>query len=312
MFDAIGEARVDLDPAEMEIRLARVTHRPAANPVVQLEQADFFGHLGAGLGGDQAARRGGRDRRLLIARTLAQESAGADRDDPRHRGLRGSNSAIRRSHRGDSTRRRCARRRDGVHTIKFVATSTDWTGIDYIRFISNTVLPLHLISFTAQLTNDKANLKWVTEKELNLSHFNIERSSDGNKFEKLTEITSKGSGSYEMVDAAPLKGYNYYRLKMVDKDGKFSYSDIKKINVTTNGFFDFTLSPNPNKGVLEIVPSQVSVPVMVTIFDQHGRVVLIKKITGQISIDINHLSKGVYLVRLTNNVDAKIKRLIKE
>ena len=99
---------------------------------------------------------------------------------------------------------------------------------------------------------------------------------------------------------------------MEDRDGKFSYSDIKKVNVTNNDFFDFTMSPNPNKGILAIVPSQISVPIKVTIFDQQGRVVLIKKINGEISIDINHLSKGVYLVRLTNNVDTKIKRLIKE
>ena len=66
MLDAIREAGVHLDAAEMEIGLARMPHRPAADAVVEVEQAGLVGHLRARLGRHEAARRRGRDRRLLV------------------------------------------------------------------------------------------------------------------------------------------------------------------------------------------------------------------------------------------------------
>ena len=81
MLDAIGKTRVHFLAAEMEIGLAGMAHRPAADPVIEIEQAGFFGHFRAGLGRHQTARRGRRDRCLLIARSLPEESARTDRDD---------------------------------------------------------------------------------------------------------------------------------------------------------------------------------------------------------------------------------------
>ena len=85
MLDAIGEAGVHLVAAEVEVRLAGVAHRPAADAVVKVEQRGLVGDLRARLGRHKAARRGRRNRRLLVARALTQEAAGADRDDARLR-----------------------------------------------------------------------------------------------------------------------------------------------------------------------------------------------------------------------------------
>src|SRR4249919_1999840 len=79
MLDAIRIARIGGLPAEMEIGLARMAHRPAADAVVKVEQRGLVGNLGRGLGRDQPARRRGRDRRLGIAWTLADEAARTDR-----------------------------------------------------------------------------------------------------------------------------------------------------------------------------------------------------------------------------------------
>ena len=85
MFYAIREARVHLFAAEMEIRFARMPHGPAADAIVEIEQAGLVGDFRAWPRGHAAARRGGRDRRLLIAGALAQESTGPNRNDPRLR-----------------------------------------------------------------------------------------------------------------------------------------------------------------------------------------------------------------------------------
>jgi len=200
----------------------------------------------------------------------------------------------------------------GSHIIKIVGVSGLWFTVDYIRFRNSIVLPLRLISFTAKLANGKSNLKWVSDNEINVSHFDVERSSDGNRFEKLTEITSKGGGIYNMVDAAPLKGVNYYRLKMVDKDGKFAYSNIEVVKVLSNAEFGFNMYPNPNKGILILEPSLLNKPVIVSIFDQQGRMVLVKQITGITSINISQLANGVYTVKMIHNTDIKTAKLIKQ
>src|SRR5438105_3075747 len=79
MLHAIRKARVRRLPAEMEIGLAGVAHRPFADAIIEVEQAGLVGDLGARLGRDEAARRSGWDRRLLIAGTLTDEAAGSDR-----------------------------------------------------------------------------------------------------------------------------------------------------------------------------------------------------------------------------------------
>ena len=83
MLDAVGEAGVHLLTAKVEIRFARVSHRPTADPVVEVEQARLVGDFRAGLCRHEAARRRRWDRGLLVARTLAKKTAGADRNDTR-------------------------------------------------------------------------------------------------------------------------------------------------------------------------------------------------------------------------------------
>lgn len=85
MIDAIGEAGVNLVTTKMEIRLTWMAHRPAADPVIQIEKAGLFRNFGAGAGRDQAAGWRRRNGCLLIAGALPEESARSNRDDSRHR-----------------------------------------------------------------------------------------------------------------------------------------------------------------------------------------------------------------------------------
>ena len=81
MLDTIGITRIHSLAAEVEIRFSRMAHRPATYFLGQVEQAGLVRNLRARLGRYKAARWRGRDRCLLIAWSLAQESAGADRND---------------------------------------------------------------------------------------------------------------------------------------------------------------------------------------------------------------------------------------
>ena len=84
------------------------------------------------------------------------------------------------------------------------------------------------------------------------------------------------------------------------------------VKVLNRNSFDFVMYPNPNKGLLVIQSSQSEKPVIVTIFDSQGIVILVKQIKDKTSLPINHLAKGVYMVTLSTNGFIKTGKLVKE
>src|SRR4029079_8939151 len=94
-------------------------------------------------------------------------------------------------------------------------------------------LPVTFIGFTAELKNKSVLLQWQTENERNLSRFIIERSADGNTFSSVGNVAAAGNSSTKInntiLDQLPLPGVNFYRLKMIDTDGKFKYSKVVAI-----------------------------------------------------------------------------------
>ncbi len=107
------------------------------------------------------------------------------------------------------------------------------------------ILPVKLISFTATTNGENNNLHWSTAEEKNSKYFEIERSKDGINFYPIGKVSTKGTASinnYSYTDDSPLFPVNYYRLKIVDLDGKFEYSSIK---VLKNSNFSIGLVSNP-------------------------------------------------------------------
>ena len=102
-------------------------------------------------------------------------------------------------------------------------------------------LPLTLLSFTASLKNCEPVLYWETESEINTDRFEVERSfANSNDWKKIGELPATGVGSiktdYSFIDnATPASAEKIlYRLKMLDKDGKFKYSKILPVLVNCN------------------------------------------------------------------------------
>ncbi|MEJ0101382.1 MAG: hypothetical protein WDO19_01995 [Bacteroidota bacterium] len=102
---------------------------------------------------------------------------------------------------------------------------------------TSTVLPVKLAAWEATPLPGKVQLEWTTATETNTSHFVIERSVDGNIFTPVAEIpanhNSQAAIQYSKEDTDPLPGKSYYRLKMVDLDGKFEYSVIRVVLLNT-------------------------------------------------------------------------------
>ena len=120
---------------------------------------------------------------------------------------------------------------------------------------SNIALPQQLLTFTGSLQNDATHLNWESANEINTSHYVLERSTDGTDFRQITTVPAKGnsSNSYSYVDysaANLLSPVVYYRLKMVDNNGSFTYSKV--ISVTFSSSYTVYIYPNPMRDVLKI------------------------------------------------------------
>jgi uncharacterized repeat protein (TIGR01451 family) len=181
--------------------------------------------------------------------------------------------------------------------------------------VENITLPLQLLSFSAQ-RNDKINLlMWSTSNEINTDRFEIERSSDSRSFLAIRTVRAISNGKtkndYAFTDAQPLKAVNYYRLKMIDKDGKFVYSAIRSINNTSS--FDVKLYPNPVKDVLTLEGLQPNTQTTISIIGLQGSV-LAKATTTNSSYtwNIKQLPSGTYYVRIEADKNVSALKFVKE
>lgn len=128
----------------------------------------------------------------------------------------------------------------GTYAFEFkVTNSLGLDGLDTI-FVYNgeRVLPVNLTEFNAQKNTAGVLLHWITATELNVASFEIEKSREGIDFTQLgtIEASNQTLAKYNFTDLNPEEGNNFYRLKMIDKDGSFEYSKIISINYTDKRF----------------------------------------------------------------------------
>jgi hypothetical protein len=176
------------------------------------------------------------------------------------------------------------------------------------------VLPVTLTTWSATaLPNDQSLLRWQCTNAVNFDHFVIQRSTDGSNFHNVQSIPAiNGNGSslqnYSYTDNFVLSDVLYYRLMMVDQDGKSSYSTVAVIHRTR----DQTISIYPTiieNGSLLLRSDQAISQAMVELFDMNGRRMLQKSWpvlqgTQQLSLPAGSgrgLSSGPYCVLLSSN-----------
>jgi hypothetical protein len=174
------------------------------------------------------------------------------------------------------------------------------------------VLPLSLISFTANKKDNGVSVEWTTEKEINLSHFVIERSDDGTSFYSIGRMNGRISGkteSYQHTDNKPIQSIAYYRLRSVDMDGKESISRIATV-VSTQNNDKLLLVSNPVRNKITLLATgSLSGDFNFQVTLINGQVVQSGKLSiqngGYYDISLNGTIKpGTYSLRLANNKQA--------
>ncbi len=209
----------------------------------------------------------------------------------------------------------------GRYTFQFkVFNISGDSALSIVNIIVTGALPVKLIDFKAQNINDKIYLNWQVASEINSSHYTIERSSNGEQFESIGQINSFNLAdikvNYEFNDNFPLKGINYYRLVMVDKDGTFSYSKTVSSNIKSAPSFllsNIHLSEK-NSSLHIIVNSNYQQNLQIMLCDVNGRIhyqskVNIQKGVNQIEKNFSNCARGVYFVNVKSD-DLQITKSI--
>ncbi|MCW3107165.1 MAG: hypothetical protein JWQ09_1671, partial [Segetibacter sp.] len=168
-------------------------------------------------------------------------------------------------------------------------------------YVVSGALPVKLISFTAKREEKINRLNWNTAHEINVSHFVIERSANGRVFEGIGKVNA-GITNYDFADLKPEKAINYYRLKIVDKDGRFEFSPVRTVN--NIGSFDISIYPNPAKERLILqLESEKETGLQLQIFSLDAKVLMTRQLTAPIgsvikTIDIASLRSGSYYLNV--------------
>ncbi|MCO6496560.1 MAG: T9SS type A sorting domain-containing protein [Chitinophagaceae bacterium] len=161
-------------------------------------------------------------------------------------------------------------------------------------------LPLTLTSFDATAQKNVVALHWQTIAEINTHEFIVERSADNNfkPIGRVGAFATSGYHSYSFDDRQPQPGKNLYRLKMVDKDGRFTYSKTISVNIT------------PSVSIIEAYPNPVSSVLRLKVLagSQQKAAIKISNTTGAVVLQKDiHLQKGLNYSELnTNNLPAGI------
>ena len=208
-----------------------------------------------------------------------------------------------------------------VRSLNKLGNYSDTTNNVFINTPSP--LPIKLHSFSATLTKENQVIcSWKTSNEFNTASFEVERSNDGQSFITIGSVVAKGNtvaAQYQYNDQITnTQTAVYYRLKVIDKDGKYIYSSIAKV-VLENKLTLLQIAPNPFKGSLTLnIGASLANKAMVTISSTEGKVLLQKNLNlteGNNHIEIDEtkrLSIGIYLLTLSVGNEKKTINIVKE
>lgn len=174
-------------------------------------------------------------------------------------------------------------------------------------------LPVNLLTFEAIEKTNKVLLQWTTDNELNADKYFVERSGDGINYSSIgyaSAFNNNHKNNYSLTDLQPIDGLNFYRLKMLDKDGTFRYSQVRKINFSNTGDH-ITVYPNPVINAKISIASSGNINRAV-LFDAAGKIIRSFVLHGRSNdLDLNGIAKGIYQLKIfTDNTIHTEKILI--
>ena len=215
----------------------------------------------------------------------------------------------------------------GTNSLITQTSSGSGNGVSWVQFTTpgfsnffinagNNPLPVTLESFTGKNSGVVNHLSWKTTAEKNFSHFELQRSADGIRFDKVTSINANKvatGSSYTYTDEHPLQGINIYRLNMVDIDGRAALSDVVKLVVASGDGLSVNVYPNPVTQQLQVnVAGKIGDKAQIQLININGQVLQMIPVSGQQTpVDMNGYAAGTYMIRYTDSNHNTVIRISK-
>ena len=196
-------------------------------------------------------------------------------------------------------------------TNAYDAIGYDYGEIEEYTINIDDALPIELINFSANCSDDGININWTTASEYNTSHYNLEKSRDGETWQNIATIGAAGYSnyviSYDYNDKYGFDGINYYKLVQYDLNGVYEAFGPISINCLDEIDSDFSVYPNPSSGSFNIILNneQLVGQSIIKITDELGRTVYSKDIDVKMGINLYVVEKlevysGVYYISIIN------------
>jgi uncharacterized repeat protein (TIGR01451 family) len=195
-----------------------------------------------------------------------------------------------------------------------LTTARDYVGSTEVGAAQNTVavsatLPVSVLSFTGAWQNETIRLSWTTSKEINSQLFEIERNTGNGSYTKIGELPAVGNTNdiqvYSFTDLLPAASDNKYRLKMIDRDGHYTYSAIVFLHKKQSFGSSLSSHPNPFASALNIqFTSDKNQSVQLMLMDMMGKTIInrqqlcIKGANTFILEELATVPAGIYLLQL--------------
>lgn len=206
---------------------------------------------------------------------------------------------------------------DGTFNVAIPFVAIDNAGAEDLTAGSVTIpylsiLPVQLVSFTGTSAGSTATLNWKTASEQSLDRFEVEWSTDGADWQMVNNVAARGGVTGAADYAARhqmVSGINYYRLKMIDADGRFTYSHALRMKM--EGQRDIIIYPNPAADVIVVgLPS--SKQSNISIYNVAGNQVFSREMNGNyLTVPVSQLPAGIYTVRISQGESLYNYKLVK-
>jgi hypothetical protein len=203
----------------------------------------------------------------------------------------------------------------GVGFIWTFSNVMQWSGLTTFSEFGggagqNQPLPVELTSFNGACDNGVISLGWETASENNSSHFDVEKSRDGENWTVLSTIAAAGTSneiiSYQAVDQSATAGNNYFRLRQVDIDGTEKLYDPINVSCSDNAAQLFTTYPNPSNNTFQVIINNKDLvgECVLNMVDAQGKVIERRAIEVKPGINMfvmnQNLKPGMYFLNVSN------------
>jgi len=178
-------------------------------------------------------------------------------------------------------------------------------------------LAVKFLNFYAKKLNASVQLSWSTEEEKNNNHFEVERSDDGRNWKNISVVFANTNSStvhqYQYTDKLTVINTIYYRLKQVDKDGKFMYSTVKTVHAENQNKVANIYASSKKTIVIEF-NDQINNNIHVRVIASNGQSlqeISFTKPAYRHEIHLSHLSAGIYIIQVIDGSSiAEVKKVV--